>query len=122
MEFRDRLDAGVTLSKILSKYKGKDAVIFALPRGGVVTASPIAKSFHAPLDLLITRKIGHPFQPEYALAAVAENGDILVGNKDELLAVDQEWLRNEIKKERKEAKRRRKVYLSGRKQAEVKGK
>ncbi|MDP3941973.1 MAG: phosphoribosyltransferase family protein [bacterium] len=122
MEFRDRTEAGEALCQSLTKYKGKDVIVFALPRGGVITAAPIALFLNAHLDLLITRKIGHPSQPEYALAAIAENGDILVGNEDELSDVDQEWLRNKIKKEKKEAKRRREAYLAGRKQAGVKGK
>lgn len=122
MDFLDRNDAGEKLRKSLTQYKGSDGVVLALPRGGVVTAWPIAKYLHVPLDLVITRKIGHPFQPEYALAAIAENGDVLVRNKIELEEVDQEWLKNEIRKERKEADRRRKVYSTGKKPEDVKGK
>lgn len=122
MDFLNRHDAGEKLKKSLAKYKGRDGVVLALPRGGVVTALPIAKYLRVPLDLVITRKIGHPFQPEYALAAIAENSTILVGNKTELSGVDQDWLKKEIKKEAREATRRRKVYLAGRKPEDLRGK
>ncbi|MEX2013080.1 MAG: phosphoribosyltransferase family protein [Candidatus Levyibacteriota bacterium] len=113
MRFRDRTEAGQLLAQKLKKYIGKDVVVYALPRGGVVTAVEIAKELHAPLDLIITRKISHPHSPEYAIAATAENGHI-VGTRRELLEIDEEWLEGEIERQRKEAARRRKNYLHGR--------
>ena len=71
--------------------------------------------------MIITRKIGHPYQPEYAIAATAENGHF-VGSRGELVAVDQAWLEKEIKKQRQEAVRRRKKYLHGRKITSPEGK
>lgn len=119
--FKDRVDAGKQLSEKLTKYRGRDAVIFALPRGGVVLGVEIAKKLQLPLDLIITRKIGHPQNPEYALCAVTENSD-MVCNEEELARVDREWLREKTEKERLEAKRRRKVYLQGRKPISAKDK
>ncbi len=121
MFFKDRQEAGKLLAQKLKKYKGKDVVVYALPRGGVVTAVEIAKYLDAPLDLIISRKIGHPYNPEYAIAAVAENGD-LIGSKEELELVDKEWLRKEIEHQRLEAKRRREKYLAGRKEITAEGK
>lgn len=121
MYFRNRIDAGMLLAKALKKYKDKEVVVYALPRGGVVVAVEIARRLHAPLDLIITRKIGHPYQPEYAIAAIAENGHI-VGEQKELRVLDQEWLQEEIQRQRKEAKRRREKYLQGREEIPVKGK
>lgn len=112
MKFRDRTEVGKLLSYRLEKYRGEDVMIYALPRGGVVTAKEIAKHLHAPLGIVIARKIGHSQNPEYAIAAIAENGHI-VGDKDEMDSVSKEWLKEEIKKERIEAKRRRETYLSG---------
>lgn len=121
MLFKDRAEAGKRLAIALKKYRSENVVIYALPRGGVVTAFEIAKYLRAPLDLIITRKIGHPYQPEYAIAATAENGHI-VGSSEELTKVDEEWLKSEIEKERKEAKRRRERYLKRKEEIPVRGK
>ena len=121
MHFTDRTQAGKLLAKVLKTYQGKDVVVFALPRGGVVTALEIAKYLHAPLDLIITRKIGHPYQPEYAIAAPAENGHI-IGTKSELASVDKQWLQEEIEKQGIEAKRRREIYIQNRKPVSAEGK
>ena len=121
MYFKDRKDAGEKLAHILKKYKDKNVVIYALPRGGVVTAKEISRYLHAPLDLIITRKIGHPESPEYAIAATAENGYIL-GEEGEIESLGREWLEKEMEKEKLEAKRRREKYLQGRETIDVKGK
>lgn len=114
MRFRDRTEAGQLLAEKLKKYQNKDVVVYALPRGGVVTAVEIARFLDVPLNLIITRKISHPYNPEYAIAATAENGHI-VGTRRELMAVDEEWLEEEIEKGRQEAARRRKKYVHERK-------
>src|SRR5690242_20552920 len=64
MSFENRVDAGRKLAKALSDYKRQQPVILALPRGGVLVAAEIAAAFNAPLDLVLVRKIGVPFQPE----------------------------------------------------------
>ncbi len=121
MYFKNRTEAGKLLAKALRKYKNKNVVVCALPRGGVVVGVEIARELHAPLDLIITRKIGHPHQPEYAIAATAENGHV-VGVQKELESVDQEWLKEEIERQRREAKRRREKYLQGKAEIQVEGK
>ncbi|MDP2638482.1 MAG: phosphoribosyltransferase family protein [Candidatus Levybacteria bacterium] len=121
MYFKDRSQAGQLLAEKLEKYVNKDVVVYAVPRGGVVTAVEIAKYLHAPLDLIITRKISHPQNPEYAIAATAENGHI-VGQRRELALVDEDWLEEEMVKERQEAARRRKKYLHGREMISPEGK
>lgn len=119
--FENREEAGKKLVEKLEKYKGQDVVVYALPRGGVVLGVEIAKRLQAPLDLLIIRKIGHPFNPEYALCATSENAH-MVCNEEELAVIDKQWFKNEVAKERQEAKRRREVYLKGRKPIPAKGK
>lgn len=113
MQFINRTEAGELLSEQLKKYKGKDVIVYALPRGGVLTAREIARELNAPLDLIITRKISHPHSPEYAIAATAENGHI-IGDRREIMGVDEDWLEEEIETERHEAARRREKYLGGR--------
>ena len=120
MRFKDRAEAGRLLAKALAKYENEDVVVFALPRGGVVLGNVVANYLHAPLDLLITRKIGYPGNEECAVCAVAEEGDMICDSSASRL--DQEWLRARAEKERQEAKRRRQVYLAGRGSAPVENK
>lgn len=119
--FKDRVEAGRKLAGFFDHINGRNTVVYALPRGGVVVGAEIAKIIHAPLDLIITRKIGHPYNPEYAIGAIAENGHS-VFNKDEVLNIDEQYLKEEAEKQTEEAKRRRKVYLGGRPPISCKGK
>ncbi len=112
--FKNRTDAGKKLGKLLEQFKGSNIVIYALPRGGVVVAAEVAKMLNSPLDLIITRKIGHPSQPEYAIGAVAENGHSIF-NKEEVSNVDKNYLTAEAERQKEEAKRRRRLYLGDRK-------
>ncbi len=121
MYFKDRAEAGKKLAELLSDFRGEHTVIYALPRGGVVVGSEIAKALHAPFDLIITRKIGHPNSSEYAIGAVAENGHSIL-NREETADIDPKWLKNEINKQQAEAKRRRLIYLAGKKPIPAKGK
>lgn len=121
MIFADRTKAGEMLADKLTSYQNQKAVVYALPRGGVMTALPIAKKLQAPLDLIIARKIVHPNFPEYAIGAVAENGHLVL-NEDEVSSVSSKYLQEEIKKQRLEAKRRRQLYLKGRKPLSPRGK
>jgi predicted phosphoribosyltransferase len=87
----------------------------------VVIAAEVAGHLHAPLDVSIPRKVGHPFNPEYAIAAVTENGG-MAANQEEITEVDPAWFEEEVTKQRQEAKRRRELYLKGRPPVSVKGK
>lgn len=112
MRFENRTQAGQLLCSLVKKYINKDVIVYALPRGGVLVGVEVAKYLNAPLDLVITRKIGHPSDPEYAIAAVSENGKML-GNRSELMSVDDSYIMQEADKQIKEAKRRRAEYLGG---------
>jgi putative phosphoribosyl transferase len=119
--FSDRAEAGKKLAQALKGYQGQDVVVYALPRGGVVLGIEVAKALNAPLDLVLPRKIGHPFHPEYAICAVTESGQ-LVCNETEKSSIDQAWLKLEVIKEQAEAKRRRNVYLKNKSLVSVRGK
>lgn len=121
MRFKDRVDAGKKLAQALEKYKERNVVVYALPRGGVLTAYEVSKYLSAPLDLIIIQKIGHSYSPEYALGAVTENGHNIYNEKD-IQTTDKQWLKNEVENQRKEAKRRRKIYCKGRKPISAKDK
>lgn len=72
--FRDRQEAGERLGRKLREYSGKDAVVFALLRGGVPVALEVAKAMKAPLELMVARKLGAPVNRELAIGAIAEGG------------------------------------------------
>src|SRR3989344_634612 len=112
--FRDRNDAGRQLAEKLAKYRGQDAVVLALPRGGVVTGREIAQALGLPLDIAVVRKIGHPLSPEYAIGAVDDTGAIFL-NDAETESVSQAWLSVVIEKEKEEGVRRAKTYSGDRK-------
>ena len=112
--FKDRKEAGEKLALKLKNYKGRDAVVYALPRGGVVVADEIAKALNCPLDILVSRKIGHPFSPEYAIGAIAPDGHSIF-NENEKREIEIKDLEKIVNKEITEAKRRDIVYLCGRK-------
>ncbi|OGE77807.1 MAG: phosphoribosyl transferase [Candidatus Doudnabacteria bacterium RIFCSPHIGHO2_01_FULL_46_14] len=121
MHFKDRQHAAKQLFPALEKYKGRDVVVYALPRGGVMLGVEIARHLGAAFDLLIPRKIGHPYDPEYAIAAVSESGEV-IKNEEEHKHIDQQWFAKEMEKELVEIKRRRQLYLDGRKSVDPKGK
>ncbi len=110
--FEDRKNAGILLAERLRHLFGKNAVVYALPRGGVVVGAEIAKAIKAPLDILVTRKIGHPNNSEYAIAAVVESGEV-IKNDAEVPRLDAKWFKKEVAKQKKEIARRRKTYTSG---------
>lgn len=72
--FKDRIQAGELLAEELVKLKLGNPCLLAIPRGGIVIASPIAKKLHSNIHVLVTRKIGHPANPEVAIGAVMPDG------------------------------------------------
>jgi putative phosphoribosyl transferase len=86
--FGDRRDAGRQLGQRLSAYANRsDVVVLALPRGGVPVAAEVAAALHAPMDVLVVRKLGVPFHEELAMGAVAEGG-VQVLNEDLISDLD----------------------------------
>jgi predicted phosphoribosyltransferase len=124
MPFHNRSDAGRRLARALAKYKRRDVVVLALPRGGVPVAAEIAEALDAQLDLVLVRKIGAPFHEELAMGAVAEGEPpVTVRNEDviAMLGIDEMSFLRVLDKELAEMARRRAAYLSGRASAEVAG-
>ncbi len=123
--FADRSEAGRRLARTLASMKLTDPVVLALPRGGVPVAAEVAAVLHAPLDLLLVRKIGAPAQRELAVAAVAEGaGDGLVLDAEtmEVTGATRAYVEREAIGERAEIARRRALYLGGRAPASIEGK
>jgi predicted phosphoribosyltransferase len=114
--FADRRDAGRVLAERLSKYAGRsDVVVLALPRGGVPVAYEVATLLGAPLDVLIVRKIGAPFNEEFAVGAIA-SGHTLVLDKTLLkdLKISEQEIDKIIAAERLELQRREHLYRDSR--------
>jgi predicted phosphoribosyltransferase len=124
MPFIDRIDAGRQLAKALARYKAQRPVVLALPRGGVPIAAEVATALDAPLDLILVRKIGVPFQPELAMGAVVDGAEpVIVRNEEviELCGVSETDF-NAIRDEQlAEIERRRKLYLGDRPHPQLSG-
>lgn len=118
MIFKNRYDAAQQLITALSSYRGEDLVVMAIPRGGVPIASEIAKHFGWELDLIFTKKIGHPANPELAIGSVSLTNEII----DERFSVDPDWLKEEIKRLRSKLRTKYDVLMKDRKLVVVKGK
>jgi predicted phosphoribosyltransferase len=76
--FASREDAGLRLGCCLQEQRVRADLVLGLPRGGVVVAAGVARALHLPLDVLVVRKIGHPWHREFAVGALAENGVVVL--------------------------------------------
>ena len=123
--FVDRAEAGRALAERLRALRlNPPWVVLALPRGGVPVAAEVARALKAPLDLLLVRKIGAPWQRELALAAVVEGDppDIVVDEEvQRSAAVDAHYIEAQAQLQLREIARQRQVYLSGRPGVRVEG-
>ncbi len=124
MAFADRTEAGRRLAAALTEYRGRQPVVLALPRGGVPVGAVIADALAAPLDLVLVRKVGVPYQPELAMGAVVDGGTpIVVRNEDVLgeIGISPAEFDAACQREMKEIERRRQQYLGGREPIAVAG-
>ena len=124
-EFDDRIDAARTLAqRLLQLQLPPPHAVLALPRGGVPIGAVIARALHAPLDVVLVRKIGAPWQPELALAAVAE-GDpphlVVDAQLRRHAGVDDDWIARAVAAQLAEIARRRQLYLRGRTALDIAG-
>lgn len=122
--FKNRTEAGTALAARLHKWKLENPVVLALPRGGVPVAVEIARVLHAPLDLVLVRKIGVPFQRELAAAAVVDGGEPEIVTNDDVMAragVTRADIDAAAVDELAEIERRRHAYLEGRPRVPLEG-
>lgn len=114
--FLDRQQAGALLAPRLQAYAGRaDALVLALPRGGVPVGFALAQALKLPLDIVIVRKLGAPGEEEYAIGAIA-SGDVCVMQLDVVrqLGITTGMLDAQIERERAELTRREALYRAGR--------
>jgi putative phosphoribosyl transferase len=124
VKYQNRQEAGLILSKSLQSYANrKDAIVLALPRGGVPVAYEIAQSLNLPLDVFVVRKLGVPTHEELAFGALA-HGNITVFNQHILnhLHIPQSMIDKVIAEEQEELNRREKVYRGKRPFPDLKNK
>lgn len=107
MQFIDREDAGKQLAEIVVVSDPSNTVVLALPRGGVPLGAIIAEAHGTAFDVLLSKKIGHPTHSEFAIGAVAEDGDPMLSGSG---GVHDGYIENEVPKVREEMARRRELY------------
>ena len=122
MSFSDRTDAGRRLARRLGHLRFDDPVVLALPRGGVPVAAEVAAALDAPLDVLVVRKLGVPFQPELAMGAIGEGGVRVLNDEVlRLTRVSDAALAETEEAERAEAERRSKRFRGDRPRVSLEG-
>lgn len=124
MIYKNRSEAGRKLARALSPYAKDFPVVLALPRGGVVVAAEIAAELDAPLDLLLVRKVGVPFQPELAMGAIVDGGRPHIIRNEDIIAqagISERDFHRVCEAELAEIARRRELYLAGRPRVDVAG-
>lgn len=112
IKFKNREEAGRQLTRRLKSYTEKDVVVYALPRGGVVVGAEVARALQAPLDILTARKIGHPDFPEFAIAAVSQNGYVMK-NTEVVSSIEKDKFDGLVENAQIETRRRHDLYLKG---------
>lgn len=122
--FASREDAGRQLARKLKTLAFEDPVVLALPRGGVPVAAEVARELNAPLDVILVRKIGVPWQSELAAAAIVdgERPDIVLNDSVmNALGLTKADIEGAAQAQLQEIERRRKLYIGERQPVSVKG-
>jgi putative phosphoribosyl transferase len=120
--FSDRVDAGRQLAERVQHLRDENVVVVGLPRGGVPVAEQVARSLGAPLDVILVRKLGVPFQPEVGMGAIGEDGVRVVDDRIvEMARVSAHELASIEARERTELERRARRYRSGRQRISLAG-
>ncbi|SRR5579883_388454 len=112
--FKDREAAGRDLAIALERYRGPATLVLGLPRGGVITAGEVARVLGAELNVIVTRKIGALGNPEYAIGAVAEGGEVVLNDQEiNAYGIPRSYIDQEINRQKEEIKRRVELYRAG---------
>jgi putative phosphoribosyl transferase len=110
LPFTDRVEAGRLLAKELSLHNIQDGIVPGLARGGVPVAFAVADRLHLPLDVIVARKLGVPWQPELAMGAIAGTARILDGRMIRELGISDEDVEEIVAREQAEMRRREELY------------
>ena len=121
--FKDRIDAGQRLANELSSLVDQEYVVLGIPRGGVTVAYEVATKLGIPLDVVISHKVGAPYNHEVAVGAVTEGGNVFWDERlMKILGVMPDLLEGAVKEVAKEIERRTKLYRGGKSKIDLKGK
>ena len=104
--FKDRIDAGIQLAESLQHFKDEDVIVLAIPRGGLPLGAIVAKKLNAPLDVVLSKKIGHPYHKEYAIGAVSLENIVLTDAR----GATKSYIKEEIARIRKKLKQRYNLF------------
>ncbi len=112
--FRNREDAAQQLARALDAWRGRRPLVLAIPRGALPMGRVIAEALDGELDVVLVRKVGAPYQPEFALAAIDENGELHWTPGIDPQSADPHWLEREKQSQLETIRRRRERYRAGR--------
>lgn len=116
--FSNRTEAGWLLAQELLKYRGKPLVVMAVPRGGLPLGAVVANALEAPMDVALTKKIGHPFNREYAIGAVSRD-EMVLSNPE---GVSEAYIKKEVGRLRESLEERHRMFHRKKQPVSVKGK
>lgn len=116
--FRDRIEAGLLLAAKLKKYRNDPGVVLAVPRGGVPVAYAVANELGFPVEVILTKKIGHPFNKEYAIGAASLTDYFIAPNEN----VPDEYIQNELRRIRSRLKEMHTRFMDDREPESLQGK
>lgn len=110
MRFKDREEAALELARSLGRLKLKNPLVLAIPRGGVPMGKIISERVGGDLDLMLVKKVGHPWNPEFAIASVTEEGELILGDGAEKYGFSAEDLTASARETADLLRRRRELY------------
>ena len=116
--YADRIEAGLVLADQLKKYAGQPGVVLAVPRGGVPLGYIIARELKMPLEILLSKKIGHPNNPEYAIGAVSLTDSIIIPHE----GVSNDYIESETERIREKLRENYKKFMGDNKPIDLKDK
>ncbi|TRX36599.1 phosphoribosyltransferase [Flavobacterium sp. ZT3R18] len=117
-KLKDRKEAGILLSEKLKKNQDGNSIVLAIPRGGVPVGYEIAQKLHLPLDIILSKKIGHPMNKEFAIGAMTIDTTII----DEHPGIPEQYITDEIIRLKKLLREKHQLYMGNREPLAVKGK
>ncbi len=118
--YRDRTQAGEVLAGLLTGWRSRDPLVLGVPRGGVIVAAVVASALQAHLDIIVSRKVGAPGNPEFAVAAVDPDGELFI-DPESFIPVSHEYLERAAAAERREISRRLALWRGDREEPPVAG-
>ncbi|HET6766421.1 MAG TPA: phosphoribosyltransferase family protein [Chitinophagaceae bacterium] len=116
--FRDRIEAGILLAGKLKKYKNDKGIVLAVPRGGIPVAYAVARELNLPIEIVLTKKIGHPANKEYAIGAASLNDHFIVPHEN----VSEEYIQKELIVIRRRLKEMYRKFMGDREPESLEGK